>query len=327
MCYSAQVEAGIRAYTKAMGARVDTEAFVELYERRDRGEAIALPRALDIAMLAGEAGDGADGVRLRGLAEAWEAREIVRLEREAFAQATRLADAERRLAARPSKAAAEEARIATAKRDRALARLAPLRRREARPEDARIFPKVHAPVLVVDGGTRWLRPMRYQCRPAGKPADLDARFPGTYNARRDNLRGFWRGEFGRTHGLVLVHGFFEHVALHDLERRALAPGEPARSVVIEFRPGDGGPMPVACLWSPWRGAREDGGEDALDSFAIITDDPPPEVAAAGHDRCPVRLDPARIDDWLQPARAGEARVEAALAERPAAPFAWRRAAA
>ena len=32
--------------------------------------------------------------------------------------------------------------------------------------------------------------MRYQCRLAGKPAFYDVKFPGTYNARRDNLEGF-----------------------------------------------------------------------------------------------------------------------------------------
>jgi putative SOS response-associated peptidase YedK len=37
------------------------------------------------------------------------------------------------------------------------------------------------------------------------------------------------------------------------------------------------------------------------SFAMVTDDPPPEVAAAGHDRCPVFLEENRLDAWLNPA--------------------------
>ena len=36
------------------------------------------------------------------------------------------------------------------------------------------------------------------------------------------------------------------------------------------------------------------------SFAAITDDPPPEVAAAGHDRYIVSLKPENIDAWLNP---------------------------
>lgn len=36
------------------------------------------------------------------------------------------------------------------------------------------------------------------------------------------------------------------------------------------------------------------------SFAAITDDPPEEVAAAGHDRCIVPIKPENVDAWLQP---------------------------
>lgn len=39
--------------------------------------------------------------------------------------------------------------------------------------------------------------------------------------------------------------------------------------------------PVACLWT----RTEIPGADGLWSFAAITAEPPPEVAAAGHDRC------------------------------------------
>ena len=36
------------------------------------------------------------------------------------------------------------------------------------------------------------------------------------------------------------------------------------------------------------------------SFAAITDDPPPEVAAAGHDRCIIPIKPEYVDAWLNP---------------------------
>jgi putative SOS response-associated peptidase YedK len=70
----------------------------------------------------------------------------------------------------------------------------------------------YAPVMVMENGRRVIKPMRYQCRPAGKPAFYDTQFPGTYNARRDNLRGFWKGQYGHTHGLILVDAFYENVA-------------------------------------------------------------------------------------------------------------------
>lgn len=43
---------------------------------------------------------------------------------------------------------------------------------------------------------RVVRLVRCQCRSAGQPAFYDRELPGTYNARRDSIEGFWRGQFG-----------------------------------------------------------------------------------------------------------------------------------
>jgi hypothetical protein len=64
--------------------------------------------------------------------------------------------------------------------------------------------------------------MRYQCRPQGKPVFYDTKFPGTYNARRDSLGGFWKDLFGYSHGIMVVTAFFENVSLHRMEGRELA---------------------------------------------------------------------------------------------------------
>ena len=92
----------------------------------------------------------------------------------------------------------------------------------------------------------------------------------------------------------MVNAFFENVSRHAMEHRALAPGEKEENVVLEFRPQPRQDMPVACLWSRWTGA--DAPE--LLSFAAITDEPPAEIAAAGHDRCIVPLEAGNIDAWL-----------------------------
>jgi putative SOS response-associated peptidase YedK len=57
-------------------------------------------------------------------------------------------------------------------------------------------------------------------------------------------------------------------------------------------------MLLACLWSHWTDRA--GKEPDLLSFALITDDPPPEVLAAGHDRCPIPIKEENIDAWLNP---------------------------
>jgi putative SOS response-associated peptidase YedK len=153
--------------------------------------------------------------------------------------------------------------------------------------------------------------MRYQCRPQGKPAFYDTKFPGTYNARKDSLEGFWKDMFGYSHGLVVVNAFFENVSRHNVEHRELAPGEKEQNVVLEFRPNPTQDMLVACLWSRWTG---ENGEELL-SFAAITDEPPPEVSAAGHDRCIVPIKPENIDRWLNPDPADLAAQLAILEDR------------
>jgi putative SOS response-associated peptidase YedK len=192
-----------------------------------------------------------------------------------------------------------------------MGKLGDLRRTEPKDDDARIFPGQYAPVMVIEDGKRVIKPMRYQCRPAGKPAFYDLKFPGTYNARRDNLEGFWKAQFGFTHGVMVVNAFYENVNRHKAEGRELAPGEPVSNVVLEFRPRPTQDMLVACLWSRWSAP----GEPDLLSFAAITDEPPPEVAAAGHDRCINPIQPAHIDAWLNPDPADLAAQYALLDDR------------
>ena len=147
-------------------------------------------------------------------------------------------------------------------------------------DDLRIFPRHYAPVMVMENGRRVVKPMRYQLRPAGKPAFHNDKFPGTYNARRDSHDGYWRGVFGHTHGVILADAFYENVNRHRAETHELGPGVEVETLVLGFKPRTGEPMLIACLWSRWTAE----GEPDLLSFAAITDEPPPEVSAAGHDR-------------------------------------------
>jgi putative SOS response-associated peptidase YedK len=70
-------------------------------------------------------------------------------------------------------------------------------------------------------------------------------------------------------------------------------------------------MWVACLWSHWQVK----GEPDLWSFAAITDEPPAEVAAAGHDRCIIPIKPENIDAWLNPDPTNLAAAYAILDDR------------
>jgi putative SOS response-associated peptidase YedK len=284
VCYSAQVEADYKKYVRLYGADVSIGEFFELYWMRDKYGRVKIPRAMDAAFAA----DPDVNPELRALVRAYEGLQLGDIEKELFEQRERLVKAEKALEKKITKAASENRRIATNKIAAALERIQDLRRDELKPADSRIFPGSYVPVMIWEDGKRVVKPMRYQCRPAGKPANYDELYPGTYNARRDNLERFWRNEFGRTHGLVLVKAFYEHVV------RPGAAGD--EHAILEFRPDTGNDMLVACLWSHWT----KDGEPDLWSFAFITDEPPVEVLEAGHDRCIIPIRAENIDAWLRP---------------------------
>lgn len=300
MCYSAQVYAAYQRYVREWGADIDIVAFVELYGPHPDGARVRTSKAMDTAFsaLSPEIAQRVD--------ESNRAQRTT-LEREIFTQRKRLADAERTLAVKVTKKAQNDQRIATDKVSKALVRIADITRSEPKPKDSRIFPGHYAPVMVgAENGRKLLLPMRYQCRPAGKPAHYDVKYPGTYNARRDNLEGFWKGQFGHTHGVMLVDRFYENVERLDDD------GTP-RNVVLEFAPADGRAMIVACLWSRWTDPK--GQAPDLLSFAAITDEPPPEVAAAGHDRCIIPIRAEHVDAWLHPNPANLPALYAILDDR------------
>lgn len=284
MCYSAQIEAAYTKFVRQFGAVLDKKAFAKMWlhdegkERRPR-----TPRALDLSFLTSDDPDVA------GIAQEirqWDAEDVAQLETELFRQAKRLADADRKLATKPTKTAENEKRIAGNKIEQIKGRIADLKRSRPEAKDSRMFPGYYCPVLVSEGGRLVVKPMRYQCRLAGKPAFYDTKFPGTYNARRDSLEKFWAPAFGRTHGLIVADRFYEHVEV-DGENR-----------VLEFAPRTGEQMLIACLWSHWTDPK--GQEPDLLSFAAVTDDPEPEVAAAGHDRTIINIKPEHVDAWLNP---------------------------
>jgi putative SOS response-associated peptidase YedK len=252
-----------------------------------------IPKAIDDSFGSPQSDDERE---IRDLIDRYNADQAKTLEEELFKQRARLVAAERTLQTRQTKAATESKRIAGDKIEATLRRLDDIKRTESELRDSRIFPGQYAPVLIQEGGQLVVRPMRYQCRIMGKPANYDFKFPGTYNARLDSLAKFWAPLFGYSHGIVIVDSFYENVARSKMEGRVLAEGEDDENVILQFTPRDGSGMLIACLWSKWTAL----GEPDLYSFAAITDEPPPEVAEAGHDRCIVSIKPENVAAWLNP---------------------------
>lgn len=284
MCYSAQITAAYQKLVRMTGASLSLQEFAALYAHDPGKKRPKTPKSMDDSF---RAGSSPAELAVWAEIEQWNRAESTILEQELFANRKRLADAERALQVKETKKAREDVRIAGNKIERAKARLADLQRVEPKDRDSRIFSGVYAPVIVSEGGRLVIKPMRYQCRLAGKPANYDQRFPGTYNARRDSLEKFWAPAFGHTHGLMVVDTFYENVE-----------GPDGKNQVVQFTPRTGEPMLVACLWSHWTDPA--GKEPDLLSFAAITDAPEPEVAAAGHDRTIINIKPEHVDAWLNP---------------------------
>jgi putative SOS response-associated peptidase YedK len=305
MCYSAQIEASYKEYYRRFGAGISFSEYAAMVRELDCRYPPNIERDFADPQTAEER-------EIFELIQKRKGLQVSQAEQLLFEQRARLVAAERKLQVKETKAASESARIARKKIEWATERLSALRRMEPRASDSRVYPGWYCPVLVMEAGQPRVHLMRYQCRPAGKPAFYDTKYPGTYNARRDNLKKFWRAQYGRTHGLVLARAFYEHVKAPD-----------GSNQILEFRPqGWDRDMLVVCLWSRWSAP----GEEELLSFAAITDEPPEEVASAGHDRCIVPIREENVEAWLSPKGRGDAALDAILDDREHPYYEHRRAA-
>lgn len=150
--------------------------------------------------------------------------------------------------------------------------------------DKRIFPGYFTWVMVHENGRRVFKRMRYRVRPKDSKEEIPTKY-NVFNARIDSLetRPTWQKLFTRQHGLFPFVRFFEWVE-EDKKKR-----------LVSFLPKDRDIMWVPCLWDSWENPQKTLG---FYSFALITDDPPPEVLQKGHDRCPIFLREKYIDEWL-----------------------------
>jgi putative SOS response-associated peptidase YedK len=302
MCYSAQVIQTVRKLHRQLGIRLDYLEAEKLFMRRLDDPGILISRGFEANF---EEPVDDQGRRIKAAIDEHRARMAAKFEKDLFSQKTRLVNAERSLKDKETKKAREDVRIAGKKIETLAQKLSDLRRNETRAEDNRIFPLVYTGVVIRQDGENLLTPMRYLCRQAGKPSFYDKKFPGLYNARRDNLEKFWKEQFGHHHALMVAESFFENVQ---------SPSQ--QNIVLQFTPQPAQNMLIACLYSHWSGANE----PDVRGFAAITDEPPSEVAAAGHDRCVISLKPENVEAWLTPEGRSAQQLQAMLSDRPLAVF-------
>ena len=163
----------------------------------------------------------------------------------------------------------------------------------------RIYPFYFAPVVFQRDEARVIAPMRYRLRPSDSREEPPAKY-NLYNARLEAIgeRQNWRRLFMRQHGVIMFRAFFEWITAPDGKKR-----------VVQFTPADDVPLCAPVLYDHWQAVE---GQEAYFSFAVITTEPPEEVRAAGHDRCPVILKSGDMDTWLSPAASGVSAVQKIL---------------
>ena len=170
----------------------------------------------------------------------------------------------------------------------------------------RIYPNYFAFNICMKDGKRWAIPMRYRLRPAGSRDEVPAKF-NVFNARLDSLttKKTWKNVFGRNHGLIVLREFFEWVSVtsadvDSFDDTPLSKNQNPqnRKHVISIYPKEKQELLVPTVWDWW--TNEDRSESFF-SFAVITKDPPNDVLAAGHDRCPIILNEEDARKWLRPA--------------------------
>lgn len=310
MCYSALVTQNAKNLGLTYRARVQLDLFEDLFQRRLEGSGARIPLAMEAPFLA-----GAETPSEKKIAEAireFRRRELSKYEQEIFKQSKRLADAERLLKTKTTKKAQEDVRVAGAKIESLKAKILALRDERSSGDQARIFPGDYAPLVISLNGERVVAPFRYLLRPKGQPPEFDRKYGGCYNARRDKLEGgaFWRPLYGRNHGVMEFKSFWERVALNDYEKRELRAGEEEKRIELRFLPKGLDTLVAPCLYD-----RNDEGEFPLYSFALITDEPNPEIAEAGHDRTPIIMRPENVGAWLDTSVTDLAVFDRALEEK------------
>jgi len=293
MCYSAMVRADYQNFVREYGAKMSIKDFYEVFWRRLEDRKLDVVRSAEMAFATPQTEEER---AVKDLIAKHAAAKLVELTEDLEKQKARLVTAEAKLLKKVTKVATKDKRVALKKIPWLQGLIDNLQRTHALASDARFLPGEFVPMMLMQHGVRVLKPMRFRLRPPHVPPSFDKEYDGTYNARRNKLKGFWREQYTNCRGVVVLTNFYEHVHRHMAEGRELAPGELVKDAVVEFRPEPEQYLHAACLWARWTGQ----GEPDLLSFALITDEPPPEVLAAGHDRCVIPLRREDIDAWLDP---------------------------
>lgn len=284
MCYSAMVRQDMDKIARHFRAKVNYESFAKLYAMRTKNLDLVIPAGMDEFF---EEKDDRFSKSIRTSIKSFKELEDRRCRQELKDIESEILELESKLRVKFTKTAEKILGVRGRQKEKLLKEIKRMAKsNDKKIGDYRIYPKYFAPVVIADGKDRMIVPMRYRILPS-TGVEIPMKY-NLFNARRDSLqdRRTWKPLFGKKHVIFPFLKFYEWV-------------EPKPGIKKElfFTPDGFESMWAASLYEEYKSP---GGD--IFSFAMVTDEPPPEVAAAGHDRCPVFLDEEHLEPWLHPAK-------------------------
>jgi putative SOS response-associated peptidase YedK len=147
--------------------------------------------------------------------------------------------------------------------------------------DHRVTPHSMAPVITKKG----LQLMKFSLLPSWSK-EPKVKF-ATHNARLETIdeKATWRGPFKKNHCLVPISRFVETIYVREFAGNMVSFSEFKHELLT-----------AAGIFDSW--VNKETGE-VIDSFSIITSDPPNFIRDIGHDRCPLFLKESAFSQWLE----------------------------
>lgn len=249
-------------------AGLDYDSLLEIYSQRLLDLRMQIPSALDQWFI--ENARNSEEKKLALLSREFREKSLDRFQHEVTEIEGVIQALESKQALKPTKTNQKSLDAKLRNRDRLIGKIADLKSGKC---STRIYPMSFAPLIVECGSQRKIIIARYQV----------AKEFESFNARRDSIQKklTWKPLLGKFHGIFAFTQFYEWV-----EREG-------KKVMISFRPEGFELMWAPCLYKEYKNER-------ISAFAMITDDPPPEVLRAGHDRCPIFLAESSLSKWLSP---------------------------
>ncbi len=283
MCYSILVETDLSKLANEFGAEIDVESFWTVYQARGQGEKLThIPRALDnhfkndVSIL---------GNKIWNSARKFIDDEVKRHQDKVEEKEILIDQLGKKLETKHTKTNQNKFETANRILGSSIKKIERLQG-PVEPDDQRLLPNSYGPLIVNEHGTKKIKLSRYRIRPAKSTHEFPNKY-NMFNIRSETIeaRNTWKHLFGRNHGMVVMHGFYEWVP--DLET--------GKSREIHFFPKDNQWIWAPAFFDEWQSYDK---SQFIHSFAIITRDPPEAIKQFGHDRCPIFPNWNRFNDFL-----------------------------